>query len=265
MSIIRFENVHKSFNGQTVLHDFSMNVQPGETKVVLGGSGSGKTTILKMVNGLVRPDRGKVWVKDREISKLPEEELNPIRKKIGMVFQGGALFDSLSVAENVAYRLREDGSWSEERIRETVRQLLGFVGLEHAIDKIPSQLSGGMRRRVAISRALAGNPPIVLYDEPTAGLDPITSRTICQLLIQLRDLQRVSSILVTHDLGVALTLAREFALLEPDGRIVLRSESDNFCLINTRFVMLKDGKIIFEGTDEALRKTEDNYIQDFIH
>lgn len=248
-----------------MLHDFSMSVEHGETKIILGGRGSGKTAILKMVAGLIRPDRGKVWVESREISQLSEEELTPIRKQIGMVFQGGALFDSLSVGENVAYRLREDGSWPEGRIRETVQRLLGFVGLDQAVDKLPSQLSGGMRRRVAIARAMAGNPRILLYDEPTAGLDPITSRTICELLIQLRDVQRVSSILVTHDLGVALTLANEFASLESDGRIALHSEGNNFCLINTRFVMLKDGKIIFEGTDEELRDTKNDYIQNFIH
>ena len=241
-----------------------MEVRPAETKFILGGGGSGKTTILKMVLGLVKPDSGRIFIEDQEITRLEEAELMPIRKKIGMVFQEGALFDSLTVGENVAYRMREAETYSEEEIEAVVRQLLGFVELGNAIDKFPSELSGGMLRRVGIARALVGNPPILLYDAPTAGLDPITSRTICELVIKLRDLEGVASIFVTHDLKSALTVASEFAEALPNGEVVFKSEDDNLCLVNTRFLMLREGNIIFEGSDEALRKADDSYIQDFL-
>jgi phospholipid/cholesterol/gamma-HCH transport system ATP-binding protein len=265
MSVIRFENVYKSFGERVVLRDFTMEVQKGETKVVLGEGGSGKTTLLRMVLGLVQPDSGRVFVEDQEITGLSESELMGIRKNIGMVFQEGALFDSRTVGENVAFRMREDKTYSEDKIEDTVRQLLGFIGLEDAIDRFPSQLSGGMIRRVGIARALVGDPSILLYDAPTAGLDPITGRTICELIMKLRDLEGVSSIVVTHDIGVATTLASEFAELQPDQEVVFRTEEDeNFCLLNTRFVMLKDGAVAFEGTDEMLMNSNDPYIQDFL-
>lgn len=264
MSVIRFEAVSKFYDEQFVLRDLNLEVRRAETKVVLGGSGSGKSTLLKMVLGLVKPDSGRIFVEEQDITDLDEDALLPIRKKMGMVFQEGALFDSLSVGENVAYRLREDGEYSERKIEETVEKVLGFVGLYNVIDKMPSALSGGMRRRVAIARALVGNPSILLYDEPTAGLDPITSRTICELIMALRDLQGVTSMLVTHDLRAAFTLAGEFAVLEPDGRPAFRSENGNLCLINTRFVMLRNGEILFEGTDERLKSAEEAYIQEFL-
>ncbi|MBI4446936.1 MAG: ATP-binding cassette domain-containing protein [Acidobacteria bacterium] len=264
MSAIRFENVSKSYDGQIVLQNFSMVVQTAETKVILGGTGSGKSTVLKMVAGLVKPDSGQVLVEDEDITDLTENELQPIRRKIGFVFQEGALFDSLSVKENVAYRLRENGVRNEKEIDEIVREVLGFVGLEDAIAKMPAELSGGMKRRVAIARALVGHPRILLYDEPTAGLDPITSRAICELIIKLRDLERVSSIFVTHDLKSAYTMASEFAVLGPHGEATFVSENDRFCLINTRFLMLKEGKVLFEGPDETLRSVKEEYIQEFL-
>ncbi len=264
MSVIHFDNVSKSYDDQIVLKDFTMTVRRAETKVILGGSGSGKSTILKMVLGLVKPDLGRVLVENQDITGMDEDQLNQIRRNIGMVFQEGALFDSLSVGENVAYRLREDGHASEEQIEQTVRQLLGFVGLENTIDKLPSELSGGMRRRVAIARALAGHPNILLYDEPTAGLDPITSRTICDLVIKLRDLEGVSSIFVTHDLNSAITLASEMATGRPDGEVVFQRENNDFCLVNTRFVMLERGRVLFEGTDEELRAVDNEYIKEFL-
>ena len=265
MSAICFENVYKSFDERAVLQDFNMEVQTGETKVVLGEGGSGKTTLLRMVLGLVKPDSGRVFVEDQEITHLSESELMGVRKRIGIVFQEGALFDSRSVGENVAYRMREDGIYSEKDIEDTVRQLLGFVGLESSIDKFPSELSGGMLRRVGIARALVGNPPILLYDSPTAGLDPITGRTICELVMKLRDLQGVSSIVVTHDLKVATTLASEFAELQPDQEVVFRTEADgNLPELNTRFVMLKNGTTLFEGNNQMLNSVEDSYIRDFL-
>ncbi|RPJ87175.1 MAG: ATP-binding cassette domain-containing protein [Acidobacteria bacterium] len=264
LSAIRFEKVCKSYDDQVVLRDFDLEVRSAETKIVLGGSGSGKSTILKMVLGLVKPDQGRIWVNDQDVTDLSEDELMEIRKQIGMVFQEGALFDSITVGENVAYPLREGKQHTNDEIEAAVKRLLGFVGLASAYDKMPSELSGGMRRRVAIARAVVHRPSIVLYDEPTAGLDPITSRTICDLVIALRDLEGVSSIFVTHDLSAAMTLASEMALRDASGEVTFRSEDDNFCLANTRFVILKDGQIIFEGTDEALGKTDDEYVREFL-
>ena len=264
MSVIRFEKVLKYYGDQVILQDFSMNVREGEMKVILGTRGSSKTTILKMVLGLVKPDSGQVFVDGQDITGLNETELMPIRKKIGMVFQAGALFDFLTAGENVAYRMRENGNHGEKEIQTAVKHVLGFVGLEAAIHKMPSELSGGMRRRVAIARAVVDDPRILLYDEPTAGLDPITSRSIYELLIRLRDLKQITSIFVTHDLKAAQTVGRELAMIEPDGRITFRSKNGDFCLANTRFVMVKDGQILFEGTDEALRSMNNGYMQEFL-
>ena len=241
-----------------------MAVGKAETKVVLGGSGSGKSTILKMVLGLVKPDSGKIFVEDEEITQLDEDALMPIRKRVGIVFQEGALFDSLSVQDNVTYRMREEGNSTEEDTEAAARRLLGFVGLEHAISKMPAELSGGMKRRVAIARALAGEPRIMLYDEPTAGLDPITNRTICELVIMLRDLRGVSSIIVTHDLKTAQILATEGALESPDGEISFQSEKGDGHSVNTRLVMLKDGRIVCEGSEEELKAVQDDYVQEFL-
>lgn len=264
MSAIRFERVFKSYDGEPVLEDLSFEVREGEAKVVLGGGGSGKTTLLKLVLGLVKPDSGRIYVHDQEITGLSETKLMPIRKKIGMVFQESALFDSMTVGENVGYRLLEEGKSDVDEVEGVVRRLLSFVGLEPAIDKMPSELSGGMKRRVAIARAMVGEPRILLYDEPTAGLDPITSRTICDLVIKLRDLEGVASIFVTHDLKSALTLSGELASQNSNGEVVFQPRDDDFCLINTRFVILKDGQILFEGYDEAMLHSEDPYIQEFL-
>jgi phospholipid/cholesterol/gamma-HCH transport system ATP-binding protein len=179
-----------------------------------------------------------------------------------MVFQEGALFDSLPVYDNVAYRLREQHV-SESEIESTVLRMLRFVDLEDAVEKMPNELSGGMRRRVGIARALVGNPKIILYDEPTAGLDPITARTICELALKLRDLEDVSSIFVTHRLQDIEVLANEYVVRDDKGNLVFEHEGDRMCLINTRFIMLKDGDIIFNGTDEELRNSKDPYIHRF--
>lgn len=262
--MIKLSNVSKSFGEQVVLDGVSLEVGRAETKIVLGGSGSGKSTILKLILGLEQTSSGRILVDDEDITDYSEYKLFPVRKKIGMVFQEGALFDSLTVGDNVAYRMHEDGLMGDEEIEAVVLRLLGFVGLEEAIDKTPAQLSGGMRRRVAIARALVGSPRIMLYDEPTAGLDPITSRTICELVIKLRDLEGVSSIFVTHDLKSAFMLANQFAVVQSNGEVVMKEESNDLCLINTRFVMLRGGHILFEGTDEELRTSTDPYIREFV-
>jgi phospholipid/cholesterol/gamma-HCH transport system ATP-binding protein len=186
-----------------------------------------------------------------------------VRKKIGMVFQEGALFDSLSVYENVAYRLKEQGV-SPDEIEPEVRRMLRFVNLEDAIDKMPAELSGGMRRRVGIARALIGDPKIVLFDEPTAGLDPPTARTICELAMKLRDLEDVSSIFVTHEMNNLTYLCSEYAVVNESGEVVFEREGERLCLINSKVMMMRQGNIIFSGTDESLRHAEDPYIQKFL-
>ena len=261
---IELKNVYKSFGDTLVLKNISFKVRRGETRIILGGSGSGKSTILKLIIGLEKPDEGEIWVDGEEVSKFSEARLMHVRRKIGMVFQEGALFDSLSVAENVAYRLYEQTDLEEDEIESVVRKTLGFVELEDAIDKMPSQLSGGMRRRAAIARSLVGNPKIMLYDEPTAGLDPLMARTINELVIKLRDLEGVSSVFVTHRLKDAFSMANEF-LGYRDGKLrYIKEEENNLCLVNTRLMMLKEGEIIFDGFDEEIRKSQDEYIQKFL-
>ena len=262
--MICFQSVHKSFHKHAVLKGIDFHVMAGETKIILGGSGSGKSTILKLILGLEKPDSGSIVVEGEEITNLTEKEFTPIRKKIGMVFQEGALFDSLTLGENTAYRLRETRGFSEKEIQATVHRLLGFVGLEEAVDKMPAELSGGMRRRAAIARALAGNPKIMLYDEATAGLDPITSRVICELMIKLRDLESVSSIFVTHHLEAAFLLASQYARRQPDGQVTFHQEAEDMCLINTKFLVMEDGRIIAEGSDEELFQNQNAYVQELI-
>ena len=260
---IEFRNVQLAFDDLVVLDGISFTVRRGETKIVLGGSGSGKSTIINLILGLLKPDAGEIFVDGEDITKFDEVEMMRIRKKIGMVFQEGALFDSLSVYENVAYRLREEGVDDDEAEHE-VRRMLRFVDLEDAIDKMPNELSGGMRRRVGVARALVGNPSIVLFDEPTAGLDPPTARTICELAIKLRDLEDVSSIFVTHEMNNLDYLSSEYAIVDENGQVLFELEGERLCLINTEVIMLKQGKLIFSGKDEQLRAVDDPYIHRFI-
>ncbi len=260
--ILEMKNVVKYYGDTAVLNGISFSVFRGETKIIIGASGSGKSTILKLIMGLDKPDAGQIFVEGEEISKSNERQLISVRQKIGMVFQESALFDSLSVRENVAYRLYELGV-DEDEIDAKVRQSLGFVGLEEAIDKMPAELSGGMKRRVALARALIGEPEIMLYDEPTAGLDPVTSKKINELIITLRDIKSVTGVFVTHRMRDAFTLATEYA--SNGGRQISFHTEDNFvCIANTRFLMLRDGTIIFEGPDEVLRRSKDEYIKRFL-
>jgi phospholipid/cholesterol/gamma-HCH transport system ATP-binding protein len=261
---IEFRDVRLSFDDKTVLDGISFTVRRGETKVILGRSGGGKSTIIRLILGLLKPDSGQILIDGEDVTHNTEQDMMPVRQKIGMVFQEGALFDSLSVYENVAYRLREQGV-EEDEIEQEVRRMLQFVDLEDAIDKMPDELSGGMRRRVGIARALIGDPQIVLFDEPTAGLDPPTARTICELAIKLRDLQDVSSIFVTHEMNNVAYLASEYAVVDEDGRVLFEKEGEKLCLINTEVIMLRDGQIIFRGSDEMLRQNPDPYVKRFIH
>ena len=261
--VIEFRDVHLSFDDKVILDGVSFSVRRGETKLILGRSGGGKSTTIRLILGLLKPDSGQVLIDGEDITQFTEEEMMHVRQKIGMVFQEGALFDSLSVYENVAYRLIEQGV-DEETIEKEVRRMLRFVDLEEAIDKMPSELSGGMRRRVGIARALVGDPTIVMFDEPTAGLDPPTARTICELAIKLRDLEDVSSIFVTHEMNNLEYLSSEYATVNEEGEVVYEMEGKHLCLINTEVIMFRDGEIVFSGKDEQLRKTEDPYIRKFI-
>lgn len=260
---IEFRDVHLAFDDQKILDGICFSVRRGETKIILGRSGGGKSTIIRLILGLLKPDSGQIFVHGEDITDFDEEEMMGVRQKIGMVFQEGALFDSLSVYENVAYRLIEQGV-DDEEIEHEVRRMLRFVDLEDAIDKMPNELSGGMRRRVGIARALIGDPEIVLFDEPTAGLDPPTARTICELAIKLRDLQDVSSIFVTHEMNNVRYLSSEYATVDPEGRVIFEEEGERLCLLNTEVIMLRQGNVIFSGSDEQLQNTPDQYVQRFI-
>lgn len=261
---IEFRDVCLAFDDKIILDEVSFTVRRGETKIILGRSGSGKSTIIRLVLGLLKPDAGQILIDGEDITDYREEELVKIRKKIGMVFQEGALFDSLSVYENVAYRLHEDGV-VEEEVEKEVERMLRFVDLADAIDKMPNELSGGMRRRVGIARALVGDPQIVMFDEPTAGLDPPTARTICELAIKLRDLEDVSSIFVTHEMKNIEYLASEYAIVDENGEIIFEQEGNRLCIINTEIMMLREGKIVFSGKEEELFSSEDPYIKRFIN
>lgn len=260
---IEFRDVYLAFDDNVILDGVNFTVSQGETKIILGGSGTGKSTAIKIVLGLLKPDSGRVFIDGEDITDYNEVEMMRVRHKIGMIFQEGALFDSMDVYDNVAYRLHEQGV-DENEVEEEVRRMLRFVDLEEAIDKMPAELSGGMRRRVGIARALIGGPRIIMFDEPTAGLDPPTARTICELAIKLRDLEDVSSLFVTHEMNNVGYLTSEFASVSDSGEVVFEQEGERLCLVNTRIMMLRDGQIIFHGTDEALRKSDDPYIRRFM-
>jgi len=260
---IEFRNVTIEFDGRKVLNDLSFKVMKGETKIILGGSGCGKSTTIKLVLGLLKPDSGQVLVDGEDVTNYSEVQMMNVRKKIGMIFQEGALFDSLSVYDNVAFKLHEQGV-PEEDVENEVRRMLRFVNLEQAMDKMPAELSGGMRRRVGIARALVGDPKIVMFDEPTAGLDPPTARTICELAMKLRDLEDVSSIFVTHEMNNLDYLCSEYAVVNEAGEVVFEKEGEKLCLINSKVLMMSDGQVIFSGTDESIRRSEDPYIQKFL-
>jgi phospholipid/cholesterol/gamma-HCH transport system ATP-binding protein len=261
-AVIQFDSVRIGFAEGEILRNLSFAAQPRETIILLGETGTGKTLALKLAAGLLRPDSGKITVLDKEISAMKENDLLEFRRQIGFVFQEGALFDSLTVGENVAYRLYED-EVAEEEIEPRVREVLKFVELEHTMDMLPSDLSGGMRRRVSIARALVTHPPIVLYDSPTAGLDPITCQTIITLILRLRDVYGVTAVLATHRVQDGFALAN--FLFDPATRKVQRvtgGSADAAAL--TRFLVLKDGKIYFEGSPEELLHSKDPYLQRFL-
>lgn len=266
--VLRFEGVGLGFGAQAVLRDLSFTLGRGETLVLIGATATGKTLILKLALGLIKPDRGRIVVLGTDITDLGEEDLFPLREKLGIVFQEMALFDSLTVHENVAYRLIEetahgDADFSDQEIESRVREVLRFVGLEEAIWKLPAELSGGMRRRVGLARALITEPPVMLYDSPTAGLDPVTAQTILTLIIRLRDTRQTSALLVTHRLQDAFILASNVFDEANDGLRAAPSDGDGSGA-RTRFLLLRDGGIQFEGPPQNLLTTEDAYVRRFL-
>jgi phospholipid/cholesterol/gamma-HCH transport system ATP-binding protein len=263
---IAFEDVWVGFDEGQVLHGVTFQVQERETLILLGETGTGKTLTLKMAAGLLTPNSGSVIVLGNEVSEMRERELLAFRQKVGFVFQEGALFDSMSVAENVAYRLREDRV-TEEEIEPRILEVLRFVELEHTVDQFPSELSGGMRRRVSIARALINHPPIVLYDSPTAGLDPVTSQTIITLILRLRDVYGVTALLATQRLQDGFALAN-FHFDAETKRVVPNAQNGNATgaanAARTRFLVYRDGGIYFEGEPGELANTEDPYLKRFL-
>src|SRR3954447_15445886 len=258
---IIFEDVSLSFDDLMVLDRVSFELKRGETKVVFGVAGSGKSTILKLCLGLIQPDSGHIYVLGHDITIMSEEELFDLRSKVGIVFQESALFDSLNVRDNVAFRLMEEHLPSTE-VEKRVRESLSFVELEASIDKFPSELSGGMRRRVGIARAIITQPEVLLYDSPTGGLDPITSTTIIELLLKQRDVYHTSALMVTHRLQDAYVMATHcFDRSRNSMRPVASGEKVD---VRTSFLILRDAHIVFDGSAPELMAVKDPYIREYI-
>jgi phospholipid/cholesterol/gamma-HCH transport system ATP-binding protein len=260
--VIVFDRVSLAFDEKVILKDISFTLISGHTKIILGASGAGKSTIVKIIVGLLRADAGVVWVNGERVDELTEAQMMAVRAHLGMVFQEGALFDSLTVRENVGYKLYEETNLPLEEIDARVEEVLGFIGLAEHIDKMPSELSGGQRRRVAIARAMAAKPKILLYDEPTTGLDPITATTVDDEIIKLRDLENVSSLVVTHQLRDAFYVATHTAVRENGVVRVVPAEAHK--AEEAEFIMLKDGRILFEGHAKELHESRDEYLKTFL-
>jgi len=259
---IRFENVTLAFDDKVVLDDISFRLPHGESKAIFGVAGSGKSTILKLALGLMKPDSGRIYALGEEVTQMTENALFDLRRQIGMVFQESALFDSRTVRENVAFRLMEEGSVPEDEIERRVREALSFVELERTVDMFPSELSGGMRRRVAIARAIVTQPEILLYDSPTGGLDPVTSTTIVELIVKQRDVYKTSSLMVTHRLQDAFVMATHY--FDRQANRMMALPKGVHCEVPMAFLILRDGKVIFDGDLDELAGTRDEYIREYI-
>ena len=260
--VVVVDNVSLAFDDKVVLKDVSFTLLPGHTKVILGASGSGKSTILKLILGLWKPDGGSISVNGHRVDRMNELELMEMRADVGMVFQEGALFDSLTVGENVGYKLYEESDMAADKIDARVAEVLGFVGLNEFTDRMPSELSGGQRRRVAIARAIAAKPGILLYDEATTGLDPITAISVDEEMIKLRDLESVGSIIVTHQLRDAFFVATHEAVRRQDGYNIAPADAQK--CDEAEFIMLREGLISFEGNAAELRASTDPYLKSFL-
>ena len=262
--IIVFDDVAIAFDELVVLDGVSFALHKGETKVLLGVAGSGKSLLLKLALGLLKPDRGHIWVLGEDVTDMREEDLFELRRRIGMVFQESALFDSLTVRENVSFRLQEEHV-DDDEIERRVRESLRFVELEQTVDLFPAELSGGMRRRVAIARAIITQPEVLLYDSPTGGLDPVTSTTIVELIVKQRDVYHTSALMVTHRLQDAFTMATHyFDTKANEMRPLVGAHGEPKVNLETTFVILKDGKVIFDGNAPELARTSDEYIREYI-
>lgn len=261
--VVVFDDVSIEFEGKPVLEGVSFTVQPAETRLVLGPAGGGKSVLLKLANGLLRPDSGAITVFGERIDRMPERDLYKLRERIGMVFQESALFDSLDVEDNVAYRLNEEGVDQAESHRR-VQEVLNFVELPDAINKFPSELSGGMRRRVSIARAIVTGPDLILYDSPTGGLDPITSTTIIELVVKQRDVSHTTSLLITHRLQDAFTLATHRFNQQTNHMEPIPKDQQGGIDPSTRFLVLNEGKVVFDGTTEELVHSGDPFLKKYL-
>jgi len=257
-SAVVFDTVSFAFDDHVVLRDISFSVPKGSMAVLLGASGAGKSVVLKLILGLLRPDAGAILVNGQRVDRMPEHDLLRLRGDIGMLFQENALFDSLTVAENVGYRLYEETDLPADQVRSRVAEVLGFIGLGEYIDGMPSELSGGQRRRVAIARAMAAKPSLLLFDDPTTGLDPIIATTVDDEVVKLRDLEHVTSILVTHQIRDAFYVATHEAV-RADGRVEIRPAPER-----ATFMVLHEGRIYFEGSGEELLASQDSYLREFL-
>ena len=258
---IEFDNVSIAFDENVVLNGVSFQLPHGETKALFGVAGSGKSTLLKLAMGLLRPDSGRIFVLGEEVTRMSEQELFQLRRRVGIVFQESALFDSLKVYENVAFRLMEE-KISPAEIERRVREVLRFVELERTYDMFPSELSGGMRRRVAIARAIVTEPEVLLYDSPTGGLDPVTSNTIVELIMKQRDVYKTSALMVTHRLQDAFTMATHQFDKATNQMVVL--PKGKRCDVPMSFLILRDAKVIFDGDAQQLASSRDDYIREYI-
>ncbi len=260
--VINFEEVSLAFDENVILDRVSFQLRAGQAKIVLGGSGVGKSTVLRLVLGLLKPDGGAIYVNGTRVDQLSEDDLMPVRDQLGMVFQEGALFDSLTVRENVGYKLFEGTKMPIPEVDARVEEVLGFVDMADFGARMPSELSGGQRRRVAIARALTARPKILLYDEPTTGLDPITALTVDDEIIKLRDLEEVGTLLVTHQLRDAFYIASHMAIRENGKLRIVAATPEK--VAETEFVMLKDSRVHFEGHLPELRESTDPYLRAFL-
>ena len=260
--VVVFDKVSLAFDDNIVLREISFSVRAGRMIMLLGPSGSGKSVILKLILGLLKPDSGVIRIHGARIDTMTEAQMMKVRGDIGMLFQESALFDSLSVAGNVGYRLDEETDMPADQVRRRVEEILGFVGLEEYIDRMPSELSGGQRRRVAIARAMAARPQLLLFDDPTSGLDPITAKTVDDEIIKLRDVEHVTSILVTHQLPAAFYIATHEAVRR-NGRLAVVA-ADPEKADEAEFIMLRNGRIYFEGDAAELRASKDAYLRTFL-
>jgi phospholipid/cholesterol/gamma-HCH transport system ATP-binding protein len=258
--VVVFDDVSIGFEGHPVLKHVSFRVAPGETRILLGPAGVGKSILLKLANGLIRPDSGRILLFGEDITQMKERDLFALRNKIGMVFQESALFDSMNVRDNVAYRLLEEHV-DEAEINQRVEQALHFVELEHTMEKYPSELSGGMRRRVAIARAIITRPELLLYDSPTGGLDPITSTTIIELIVKQRDVYRTSALLVTHRLQDAFVMAtHRYNTTESKIEVIPNKKINP----DTTFLVLNEGELVFDGSTRDLLRSDNTFLKEFL-